>query len=64
MSRSVRDQSRETSGSSRWFIQISSLVASLMKVTKPFKWLTRSTEHFYEKKFNFIARETITLHLN
>ena len=63
MSRSVRDQSRETSGSSRWFIQISSLVASLMKVTKPFKWLTRSTEHFYEK-YNFIARETITLHLN
>ena len=46
MSRSVHDQSRDTSGSSRWFIQINSLVASLMKATKLFKWLMRSTELF------------------
>ena len=46
MSRSVHDQSRETSGSSRWFIQINSLVASLMKATKLFRWLMRSTELF------------------
>ena len=46
MSRSVQDQSRDTSGSSRWFIQINSFVASLMKATKLFKWLMRSTELF------------------
>ena len=45
-SRSVQDQSRDTSGSSRWFIQINSLVASLMKATKLFNWLMRSTELF------------------
>lgn len=40
------DQSRETSGSSRWFIQINSLVASLINSTRLFRKLMRFTELF------------------
>ena len=63
MSRSVQDQSRDTSGSSRWFIHISSLVASLMNVTRLFKWLMRFTEHFYKRKhFHWILLGVIGIY--
>ena len=59
--RSTRVQSRDTSGSSFWFIQISSLVASLMNSTRFLRCRMRFTEFVCKRKVGKTFNSNIIL---